>query len=189
MRGQSARLPAGAPQSGLQVRRAGARSRALVHGSRASDERPARHFVSTVRACSRGARLTVTVLAWSRPAAWKGMLNALFRSDQRAKKQTVFSCQFGCQLAIQTAQKLSNCSPVHSVRDRGVGGSNPLAPTNKNGQKLDEKALQLWRAFFICASIVGGSRVTQVQVGRVGCSVATLVATCGYKNLTSTVIK
>jgi hypothetical protein len=71
------------------------------------------------------------------------MLNALGRSDQRAKKQTVFSCQ----LAIQTAQKLSNCSPVHSVRDRGVGGSNPLAPTNKNGQKLDEKALQFGGPF------------------------------------------
>jgi hypothetical protein len=78
---------------------------------------------------------------------------------------------------------------VHSVRDRGVGGSNPLAPTNKNGRKLDEKALQPWRAFFICASTVGGSRVTQAQAGRVGCSVATSVATCSYKCLSSTVIK
>jgi hypothetical protein len=127
MRGQSARLPAG--QSGLRVRRAGARSRALVHGSRASDERSARHFVSAARACSRGARLTVAVLAWSRTAAWKGMLNAVLMDDQRAKTKAGFSCQFGYQLADGTAQKLRNLAPVHSVRDRGVGGSNPLAPT------------------------------------------------------------
>jgi hypothetical protein len=93
------------------------------------------------------ATLDVAVLAWGRPAAWKGMLNAVLTDDQRAKKKAAFSCQFGYQLAIRTAQKLSNFSPVHSVRDRGVGGSNPLAPTNKNGQKLDEKALQLGGLF------------------------------------------
>ena len=46
---------------------------------------------------------------------------------------------FGYQLAIQTAQKLGNYAPVHSVRDRGVGGSNPLAPTNFP-KKIDETA-------------------------------------------------
>ena len=62
----------------------------------------------------------MAVLAWGRPAAWKGMLNAVLTDDQRAKKKAAFSCQFGYQLAIQTAQKLSNFSPVHLVRDRGV---------------------------------------------------------------------
>ena len=41
----------------------------------------------------------------------------------------VFGCQFSYQLVNGTARNPSNCSPVHSVRDRGVGGSNPLAPT------------------------------------------------------------
>ena len=72
----------------------------------------------------------LAVLARGRPAAWKGMLNAVFTGDQRAKKETVSSCQFGYQLAIKTAQRLGNFPPVHSVRDRGVGGSNPLAPTS-----------------------------------------------------------
>ena len=57
------------------------------------------------------------------------MLNAVLMDDQRAKKKAGFSCQFGYQLADGTAQKLRNLAPVHSVRDRGVGGSNPLAPT------------------------------------------------------------
>jgi len=44
--------------------------------------------------------------------------------------QATFSCQFGYQLANETVQKLRQFAPVHSVRDRGVGGSNPLAPTS-----------------------------------------------------------
>jgi hypothetical protein len=75
------------------------------------------------------------------------MLSAVLTDDQKANAEAAFSCQLGYQLAIQTAQKLSHFSPVHSVRDRGVGGSNPLAPTNKNGQKLDEKALQFGGLF------------------------------------------
>jgi hypothetical protein len=51
-----------------------------------------------------------------------------------APKSDVFSYQFGYRLAPETAQKLSDVSPVHSVRDRGVGGSNPLAPTNSDQQ-------------------------------------------------------
>jgi hypothetical protein len=35
------------------------------------------------------------------------MLNAVLTDDQRAKKKAAFSCQFGYQLAIQTAQKLN----------------------------------------------------------------------------------
>jgi hypothetical protein len=61
-------------------------------------------------------RPKVAVLAWGPPAAWKGMLNAVLMDDQRAKNEATFSCQFGYQLAIQTAQKPSNFSPVHSVR-------------------------------------------------------------------------
>jgi hypothetical protein len=92
-------------------------------------------------------RLTVAVLAWGRTAAWKGMLNAVLMDDQRAKKKAGLSCQFGYQLADGTTQKLRNLAPVHSVRDRGVGGSNPLAPTTKNGRKSDEKALQFGGLF------------------------------------------
>jgi hypothetical protein len=39
------------------------------------------------------------------------------------------SYQFGCQLVSGILENLRNLAPVHSVRDRGVGGSNPLAPT------------------------------------------------------------
>jgi hypothetical protein len=65
------------------------------------------------------------------------MLNLPLRDDQKAKNEAVFSYQFSYQLAHAAGQKLSNFSPVHSVRDRGVGGSNPLAPTN-NTQQIDE---------------------------------------------------
>jgi hypothetical protein len=82
-------------------------------------------------------RSKVAVLAWGRPAAWKGMLSLALRDDQKAKNEAVFSYQFSYQLAHGTGQKLSNFAPVHSVRDRGVGGSNPLAPTN-NTQQIDE---------------------------------------------------
>jgi len=46
-----------------------------------------------------------------------------------AKNEAAFSYHFSYQLADGPAQKLSNFAPVHSVRDRGVGGSNPLGPT------------------------------------------------------------
>jgi hypothetical protein len=65
------------------------------------------------------------------------MLSFGLRDDQKAKNDAVFSYQFTYQLAHGTGQNLGNFSPVHSVRDRGVGGSNPLAPT-KNPQQIDE---------------------------------------------------
>jgi hypothetical protein len=43
----------------------------------------------------------------------------------------------------------------HSVRDRGVGRSNPLAPTTKNSQKLDEKALELGGLFSLYEPSLG----------------------------------
>ena len=49
------------------------------------------------------------------------MLSLALRDDQKAKNKAVFSYQFGYQLAHGTVQKLSNFSPVHSVRDRGIG--------------------------------------------------------------------
>ena len=65
-------------------------------------------------------RSKVAVLAWGRPAAWKGMLSLALRDDQKAKNEAVCSYQFSYQLAHRTGQKLSNFSPVHSVRDRGT---------------------------------------------------------------------
>jgi hypothetical protein len=83
------------------------------------------------------------------------MLSTVLTDDQKAKNQAAFSCQFSYQLAHGSAQKLRDFAPVHSVRDRGVGGSNPLAPTNKNGQKLDEKALQFGGLFSFVRPALG----------------------------------
>ena len=58
------------------------------------------------------------------------MLNSALSYDQIAKNAATFGYQCGYQLADGTGQKVKSFSPVHSVRDRGVGGSNPLAPTN-----------------------------------------------------------
>jgi hypothetical protein len=57
------------------------------------------------------------------------MLNCGPVGDEKAKNKAAFSYQFSYQLANYKARKIRNSAPVHSVRDRGVGGSNPLAPT------------------------------------------------------------
>jgi hypothetical protein len=90
-------------------------------------EMPASRPVVNLRT---GDALTMAVPAWGRPAAWKGMLNCRPVGDEKAKNKAAFGCQFSYQLARGAAKKVSNSAPVHSVRDRGVGGSNPLAPTN-----------------------------------------------------------
>jgi hypothetical protein len=46
------------------------------------------------------------------------MLSLALRDDQKAKNKAVFSYQFGYQSAPGTGQKLSNFSPVRSVRDQ-----------------------------------------------------------------------
>jgi hypothetical protein len=74
-------------------------------------------------------RLTVAVFACGDWQAWKEMLTAVLTDDRKAKNKAAFSYQFSYQLAHGSAQKLRNSAPVHSVRDRGVGRSNPLAPT------------------------------------------------------------
>src|ERR1700730_17661599 len=48
------------------------------------------------------------------------MLSLALPDDQKAKNEAVFSYQFSYQRAGGTWQKLSNLSPVHSVRDRGT---------------------------------------------------------------------
>ena len=49
------------------------------------------------------------------------MLHSALADDQIAKNAATFGYQFGYQLADGTGQKLRDFSPVHSVRDRGVG--------------------------------------------------------------------
>jgi hypothetical protein len=44
--------------------------------------------------------------------------------------QHTFGCQFSCWLLEGIVENLKNSARVHSVRDRGFGGSNPLAATN-----------------------------------------------------------
>src|ERR1700730_8465761 len=63
-------------------------------------------------------RSKVAVLAWDRPAAWKGMLSLALRDDRKAKNEAVFSYQFSYQLARRTRRNVSKFAPVHSVRDQ-----------------------------------------------------------------------
>jgi hypothetical protein len=72
------------------------------------------------------------------------MLSLALRDDQKAKNEAVFSYQFSYQFAHGTGQEIRNFSPVHSVRDRGVGGSNPLAPTNSS-ENLQNPGCQVTR--------------------------------------------
>ena len=51
-------------------------------------------------------------------------------------KRAAFGCRPSCQMGGQFTETLGKSSREHSVRDRGVGGSNPLAPTNKSRRKL-----------------------------------------------------
>jgi hypothetical protein len=63
-------------------------------------------------------------------AASRSWRAALVKPGRLARKIPVSSCQPSCQTGGQFAETLMKSSWEHSVRDRGVGGSNPLAPTN-----------------------------------------------------------
>jgi hypothetical protein len=70
-------------------------------------------------------RSKVAVLAWARPAAWKGMLIAVLTHDQRAKNEATFSYQFGYQLANERAYTLLGIS--HQCTQFGNERHTPLA--------------------------------------------------------------
>jgi hypothetical protein len=74
----------------------------------------------------------MAVPAWADRQPGKECQIAGPMGDEKAKNKAAFGCQFSDQLAHGTTRNFRDSAPVHSVRDRGVGGSNPLAPTNQN---------------------------------------------------------
>jgi hypothetical protein len=77
------------------------------------------------------------------------MLHIIFNVlDMQAPRQLTLDIALAVMVAlcwnVQSSQFWSNSANCDSVRDRGVGGSNPLAPTNfsrrKSTKPLEEQA-------------------------------------------------